>query len=608
MASNEMDIPSIDNQVEVVGFEDDFKTLKAELNSEDMSLKVISVHGMGGLDKTSLATKLYNYSELRNFDTHAKVCVSNEFDMKNVLKRIVKSFTGPEHEKYLSTMDEHDLLQYLPKLLEDRGRYLALIDDIWNIKAWIQIKDAFPDQKNGSRIIVEVVGFEDDFKTLKAELNSEDLSLKVISIHGMGGLGKTSLATKLYNSSELRNFDTLAKRAEPTIQNLKKLGKEMVSKCRGLPLAIVVLSGHLSHNMSYDYWSKVKEHIWRHLKDDDLSPQIGEILSLSFNDLSPQMKDCFLYLARYPEDHVIDPDELKHLWIAEEFISEAEEGEGVIMEDLAEDCLKELIDRNLLQVNDLRWNGEVKSFRVHDLVRDLSIKKAKENKLLVVLDSGKHHPERIHLLEGQPRHVIYNEIGEYLKLVDYRFDALRLHSLTVGDYSDDPIEIPASIGKLKKLQTLHGGRRTYYTVPRENIDLSLRESQFTEDPMPTLGSFSNLTALELDNVYMDNVYRGNKMVCSENGFRSLQILKLDRFLNLEELEVGDGAFPSLKQFQTVICRKLKNIPVQLAERLSFTANSYFIESHGIRASQASNLQIEVSSVHHLHFIIIIIVN
>ncbi|XP_074336013.1 putative disease resistance RPP13-like protein 3 [Apium graveolens] len=480
--------------------------------------------------------------------------------------------------------------------------------------------------------------------------------------------------------------------------------------------------------MSYDYWSKVKEHIWRHLKDDDLSPQIGEILSLSFNDLSPQMKDCFLYLARYPEDHVIDPDELKHLWIAEEFISEAEEGEGVIMEDLAEDCLKELIDRNLLQVNDLRWNGEVKSFRVHDLVRDLSIKKAKENKLLVVLDSGKHHPERIHLLEGQPRHVIYNEIGEYLKLVDYRFDALRLHSLTVvnylsgkdelkemklacvrfknlkvlvmtsvyskiipeeigdsvhlkylglmgqGDYSDDPIEIPASIGKLKKLQTLHGGRRTYYTVPRENIgkhqtklqtllrisckewmkidtvnltnlhtlciyrekyqsntinnsytlesvanltslqtftlffkfpeiptlkplsscnrlksvslvgtlkdlselrhlpdsitDLSLRESQFTEDPMPTLGSFSNLTALELDNVYMDNVYRGNKMVCSENGFRSLQILKLDRFLNLEELEVGDGAFPSLKQFQTVICRKLKNIPVQLAERVS----------------------------------------
>ncbi|KAL8106860.1 hypothetical protein AgCh_023597 [Apium graveolens] len=103
--------------VEVVGFEDDFKTLKAELNSEDISLKVISIHGMRGLGKTSLATKLYNSSELRNFDSHAKVCVSNKFNMKNVLKRIVKSFMVPEHEQYLSTMDEHDLLQYLPKLL-----------------------------------------------------------------------------------------------------------------------------------------------------------------------------------------------------------------------------------------------------------------------------------------------------------------------------------------------------------------------------------------------------------------------------------------------------------------------------------------------------------
>ncbi|XP_074334692.1 putative disease resistance RPP13-like protein 3 [Apium graveolens] len=538
--------------------------------------------------------------------------------------------------------------------------------------------------------------------------------------------------------TEDESWELFCKRAEPTTLNFKKFGKEMVGKCRGLPLAIVVLSGLLSHNMSYDYWSKVKEHIWRHLKDDDLSPQIGEILSLSFNDLSPQMKDCFLYLARYPEDHVINLDELKRLWIAEEFISEAEEGEGVIMEDMAENCLNELINRNLLQVNKLRWSGQVQGCRVHDLVRDLAIKKAKEHKLLGVLDAGKHHPEHIHLLEGQPRHVIYNEIGEYLKLVERRFDALLVRSLAVvnylsgkyeleemklvcarfknlkvldmdsvqskripeeiGDlvhlkylclmggesYSDDPIEIPASIGKLKKLQTLHGGRRTYYTVPREicelhelrhlhieirgslNIgthqtklqtllrisckewmkidtvnltnlhtlciygekeensytlesvsnltslqtfilyfdpveiptlkplsscnrlksvylwgilkhsselrhlpdsitDLSLVNTKFTEDPMPTLGSLSNLTALQLTDVYQ--AYKGNKMVCSENGFPSVQILRLDGFFNLEELEVGEGAFPSLKQFQTRLCPKLENIPVQLAERV-----------------------------------------
>ncbi|KAL8106814.1 hypothetical protein AgCh_023552 [Apium graveolens] len=347
-------------------------------------------------------------SELRNFDTRAKVCVSNDYNIKDVLKRIIKSFMGPEHEQYMSTMDEYDLLQYLTKLLEDRGCYLALIDDIWDIKAWIQIKDAFPDQKNGSRIII----------TTRNKRVAEMADDKCF-VHRLRFL------------TEDESWELFCKRAEPT-PNLKKLGREMVGKCRGLPLAIVVLSGLLSHNMSYDYWSKVKEHIWRHLKDNDLSPQIGEILSLSFNDLSPQMKDCFLYLARYPEDHGIDLDELKRIWIAEEFISEAEEGEGVIMEDLAEDCLKELINRNLLQVNKLLWNGEVESFRVHDLVRDLSINKAKV--LLVISDS---------------------ECKEWMKIDTVNLT--NLHALSICDREEEEAEEEGytleSVANLTSLQT-----------------------------------------------------------------------------------------------------------------------------------------------------------
>ncbi|KAL1807133.1 hypothetical protein ACET3Z_030201 [Daucus carota] len=108
---------AIDKHVDVVGF-------------KDPPLKIISIHGMGGLGKTSLATKLYNSNELRHFGTRAKVCVSNDYNIKDVLKRIIKSFKGPEHEQYISNMDERDLLQYLPKLLQEQGCYLALIDDI----------------------------------------------------------------------------------------------------------------------------------------------------------------------------------------------------------------------------------------------------------------------------------------------------------------------------------------------------------------------------------------------------------------------------------------------------------------------------------------------
>ncbi|WOH08495.1 hypothetical protein DCAR_0727936 [Daucus carota subsp. sativus] len=115
---------------------------------------VISIHGMGGLGKTSLATKLYNSNELSHFDTRAKVCVSMDYNIKDVLKRLIKSFMGLEHEKELSKMDEQDLLQHTRKLLQGQGRYIAVIDDIWDIKAWEVIKIAFPNDENGSRIII----------------------------------------------------------------------------------------------------------------------------------------------------------------------------------------------------------------------------------------------------------------------------------------------------------------------------------------------------------------------------------------------------------------------------------------------------------------------
>ncbi|KAL8106742.1 hypothetical protein AgCh_023488 [Apium graveolens] len=128
------------------------------------------------------------------------------------------------------------------------------------------------------------------------------------------------------------------------------------------------------------------------------------------------------------------------------------------------------------------------------------------------------------------------------------------------------VEIPtlkplSSCNRLKSVSLLHTLKdpSELRHLPDSITDLSLIGSELTEDPMPTLGSLLNLTALELG----PYVYMGNKMVCSENGFPSLQILRLKE---LEELEVGDGAFPSLKQFQRVGCLKLKNIPVQLAER------------------------------------------
>ncbi|KAH0681976.1 hypothetical protein KY289_019728 [Solanum tuberosum] len=70
---------------------------------------------------------------------------------------------------------------------------------------------------------------------------------------------------------------------------MESLAKDMVEKCRGLPLAIVVLSGLLSHKKGLNEWQKVEDHIWKNIKEDKFI-EISNILSLSYNDLSTAPK------------------------------------------------------------------------------------------------------------------------------------------------------------------------------------------------------------------------------------------------------------------------------------------------------------------------------
>ncbi|XP_074347990.1 putative disease resistance RPP13-like protein 3 [Apium graveolens] len=489
---------SFDHEDDVIGFEDDVQTLLAQLGNGDPFLRLISIYGMGGLGKSTLASKLYHSSELSYFDSRAWVCVSEEYEITNVLRMIIRSFTGGKQDS-LNEMEEVELRRHLRKILLDVDIYLLVIDDIWDVEVWKKIKNVFPDKKNGSRVII----------TTRNKKVAEGVDDKCF-VHEL----------RFLRADE--SWRLFCKRTKPT-PNLEILGKEMVSKCGGLPLAIVILAGLLLQNKTYTFWSEVKHNLWRRLKGK--SSEIKELLNLSYDDLSFRTRQCFLYLARFPEDHKIDVFKLKLLWIAEEFISEADEEDGVHMEDVAEDYVNEFINRNMIQIELLSPGGQVLICRIHDLVRDLAIEKATEHKILRIFDSSKQHPNPIRSLQGQSRHAIYNGIDEYLKLLGPNPDALMLRSLAktkktvrgeveevklmytrfkylkvldltlvrssegipeeIGDLillkflglmSGIPgqvLVIPPSIGKLKKLQTLRGSRYYYipYKYPKEMCEL-----------------------------------------------------------------------------------------------------------------------------------------
>ncbi|XP_074378500.1 putative disease resistance RPP13-like protein 3 [Apium graveolens] len=506
---------SFDHEDDVIGFQDDVQTLLAQLGNGHPFLKLISIHGMGGLGKSTLASKLYHSSALSHFKSRAWVCVSEEYEITHVLRTIIKSFTGDRQDS-LNEMEEVELRRHLRNILLDVDHYLVVIDDIWDVEVWEKIRKAFPDKKNGARVII----------TTRNKAVAE-------------GIDDTCFVHELRFLRADESWQLFCRRTKPT-PNLEILGKEMVGKCGGLPLAIVILSGLLLQKKTFTFWSEVKDHLWKKLKGK--SSEIAELLNLSYNDLSFRPRQCFLYLARFPEDYIINVFELKLLWIAEEFISEGDEEDGVDMEDVAEDYINELINRNMIQIEILSPEGQVLLCRVHDLVRDLAIEKATERKILGVFDSSKKHPNPIRSLQGQSRHAIYNGIGEYLKLIGPNSDALKLRSLAITiEHFKPEVEMNLMLmcTRFKYLNVLDlRGVESSKGIPEEIGDLILLKFLGLMDGSgekvvipPSIGKLKKLQTF-CGSLYCSSNYEFPEEICELKGIRHLIFFNIEGKLNI----------------------------------------------------------------------------
>ena len=73
--------------------------------------------------------------------------------------------------------------------------------------------------------------------------------------------------------------------------------------------------------------------------------------------------------------------ELVRFWVAEGFVKPRE---GLSLEEVADNYLKDLIDGNLVLLYLTRWNGKVKYCSIHDTVRELCMKIGKKDKFMCV--------------------------------------------------------------------------------------------------------------------------------------------------------------------------------------------------------------------------------
>ncbi|XVF75266.1 hypothetical protein PTKIN_Ptkin13bG0173800 [Pterospermum kingtungense] len=365
---------------DVVSLEASIKDVIVKLTEEEeRSYSVVSIVGMGGIGKTTLAKKVYNHTVVkRHFDCCAWVFISQHCIRREVFHGVLMKVLSPsgKQRELILKLKEDELVEMVYNILKEK-RYLVVLDDIWRCEDWESLKPAFPKGNKGSKLLFttrnkQVALFADPYSSpVELPLLTEDESWKLL---------KTKAFYFLGNQTESRVCS----------KEFEMLGKEMLKKCGGLPLAIFVLGGLLATKKSWSEWEMVHRNIKAHLNKSQQHYHYGGvngILALSYNNLPFYLKPCFLYLGHYPEDWEISKKELVRLWIAEGFVSVSFEGGGeVLMEDVAEQYLEELINRCLVQVGKRDHTGTgVKTCRMHDLLRDLCVLKSREENFLEII-------------------------------------------------------------------------------------------------------------------------------------------------------------------------------------------------------------------------------
>ncbi|KHG09524.1 Putative disease resistance RGA1 [Gossypium arboreum] len=339
---------SLVTESEVLGRADEKEKIVSMLLSNVShhdDLSVYAICGMGGLGKTTIAQLVYNDKNVAKvFDLRGWVCVSDDFDIKRLTKAILESFGGKSGD-----IQELDPLQrcLVEKLVGKR--FLLVLDDVWNEHhdKWDRLKQALQCGRKGSTVIVT------------SRLEKVALMMATTPFYPLGCLSDD-------DSWSLFKQRAFGMGMNGSNANLETIGRLIVQRCGGVPLAIKTIGSILRFRSQESEWLRVKDsEIWD-LEDE--GSRILSVLRLSYEHLPPYMRQCFSFCSIFPKDFVMKKDVLIGLWMANGFIP----SRGALdLHDMGCEIFSELTWRSFFQEIKEDVDGTV-TCKMHDLIHDLA--------------------------------------------------------------------------------------------------------------------------------------------------------------------------------------------------------------------------------------------
>lgn len=302
---------------------------------------VVPIVGMAGIGKTTLAQLVYNDDVVdKHFDLKVWIFVSDHFDAVRVTKTILESVSSEKVD-----LDDLNLLQVCLKEKFVGKRFLLVLDDVWNKRnndwemLWVLLKAG----KSGSKIIVT---------TQNSDIAS---SMGTVPPYYLRGLSFED-CWLLFRSQAFEN--------RTINDNFEAIGREIVKRCDGLPLAVKRFGILLRSRMEEEEWKDILSRKLWDLPDDESN--ILQTLRLSYYHLPAHLKPCFSYCSIFPLECEFEKDSLVLLWMAEGFLQQPKGNKS--LEAVGGEYFQELVSRSFFEPSVHNRSR----FIMHSLMKELA--------------------------------------------------------------------------------------------------------------------------------------------------------------------------------------------------------------------------------------------
>ncbi|GLT33390.1 hypothetical protein SLA2020_079860 [Shorea laevis] len=476
-----MQLPKTDSVLgdsKVFGRGDDIERILGildDLREKQYLVSGVSIVGMGGLGKTTVARSIYKKAkEEKRYDLVAWVCVSEDFNEETILREMHEHFI----KDGVPPRGINVLVEGLAKELEKKN-FLLVLDDVWNKdqSRWNDFSNRLSRILKTTRNSIVMTTRDKEVASVLMEMNLMQNSMQIYEMHELSDDECWLIIEEtILTSSKQISISS----------NLKNIGVEIAKKCGGLPLAATIIGGTLSRESQTSEWEAIRDNDAWNLNSKD-GERILSILRISFDHLPPPLKKCFSYCSIFPKDFLIEKDDLVQLWMAQGYLQQPNE-KSMTMEDIGDAYFNYLLSNSLFQDVRRMSYGDIIYCKMHDVVHDLALAISKDETF--TLKAGCKIDENASILHLRVKHdasesldippnilrrlrslFIEEKVGTVFNAMAFNLKSLRSLKLAGtkhpwhGDRVEDKKELCPALGQLKHLRYFDISIRSGYVLP-----------------------------------------------------------------------------------------------------------------------------------------------